>query len=74
MLGGADELTVASFALFQYLLLGIAIALVAGRLSTKPMPRPNACNHCRYDVSGLDGGTVCPECGTPLGKDRSTPG
>ena len=35
---------------------------------------PGHCRHCRYDLAGLNvrsesGPTVCPECGTPTGRE-----
>ncbi len=49
------------------LLIGIFFELVA-RDPKKP-PRTGNCRHCGYNLTGNTSG-ICPECGTPVFKDR----
>jgi len=49
-----------------FLVPGIALALLSGRLSRwiTPLPR-RACLHCSYELRNLQADS-CPECGTPV--------
>lgn len=62
---GHEEFGEGEYRFFPLWPLALSAAL-GGWAVARSTPRTNQCRRCRYDLSGLGEGSVCPECGSKL--------